>query len=162
MPDSQSSEPGFESRFATVSKIGRFRSLHWRSSWLSCINEYLAIDSGGNVNDLVFARNCSIARMLPEEADLVSEWTGLPGRAKRVKRFELSNGPDIALYKNYVYLFLTTVYSVVYIFLGSSVGIKQWAQILERFLCLPFFFLNLDSLVFFWAWHVLCFSSDYS
>ena len=28
MPDSQSSEPGFESTFATVSKIGHFRSLH--------------------------------------------------------------------------------------------------------------------------------------
>ena len=28
MPDSQSSEPGFESRFSTVSKIGHFRSLH--------------------------------------------------------------------------------------------------------------------------------------
>ena len=28
MPDSQSSEPGFESPFATVSKIGHFRSLH--------------------------------------------------------------------------------------------------------------------------------------
>ena len=42
MPDSQSSEPGFESCFATVSKIGHFRSLHWRPCWLSCINEYLA------------------------------------------------------------------------------------------------------------------------
>ena len=28
MPDSQSSEPGFESPFATVSKIGHFRSFH--------------------------------------------------------------------------------------------------------------------------------------
>ena len=28
MPDSQSSEPGFESPFATVSNIGHFRSLH--------------------------------------------------------------------------------------------------------------------------------------
>ena len=27
-PDSQSCEPGFESPFATVSKIGHFRSLH--------------------------------------------------------------------------------------------------------------------------------------
>ena len=27
-PDSQSSEPGFESPFGTVSKIGHFRSLH--------------------------------------------------------------------------------------------------------------------------------------
>ena len=40
VPHSQSSEPGF---FATVLKIGHFHSLHWRPSWLSCINEYLAI-----------------------------------------------------------------------------------------------------------------------
>ena len=51
MPDSQSSEPGFESPFATVSKNGHFRSRHW----LICINEYLAIDSGGNVSDLMRA-----------------------------------------------------------------------------------------------------------
>ena len=69
MPDSQSSEPGFESPFGTVSKIGHFRSLHWWPSWLSCLNEYLAIDSGGNVNDLFFAGNCSIARMLPGGAE---------------------------------------------------------------------------------------------
>ena len=37
------------------------------------MNEYLAIDSGGRVSDLVFARNCSIARMLPGEAELVLE-----------------------------------------------------------------------------------------
>ena len=30
-----------------------------------CINEYLAIDSGGNVSHLVVARNCCLARMLP-------------------------------------------------------------------------------------------------
>ena len=107
MPDLQSSEPGFESSFATVSKIGHFRSLHWRPSWLSCINEYLAIDSGGNVSDLVLAHNCSIARTLPGEAELLSEWTGLPGRANSVKRFERSNRPDIALYKNYLYLYLS-------------------------------------------------------
>ena len=68
MPDSQSREPGFESPFATVSKIGHFSftSLHCS---LSCINEYLAIDSGGNVSDLVLARNCCLARMLPGEAE---------------------------------------------------------------------------------------------
>ena len=69
---------------------------------LSCINEYLAIDSGGNVSDLVLARNCCLARMFPGEAALVSEWTGLSGRAKCVKRFERSNGLDTALYKNYL------------------------------------------------------------
>ena len=105
MPDSQSSEPGFEYPFATVSQIGHFQSLHWRPSWLSCINEYLAIDSGGNVSDLVVARNCCMGRMLPGEAELVSEWTGLSGRAKCVKRFERSDGLDSVLYKNYLYLF---------------------------------------------------------
>ena len=41
---------------------------------ISCINEYLAIAiyRGGNVRDLVCARNCSIARMLHGEAELVS------------------------------------------------------------------------------------------
>ena len=38
-----------------------------------CLNEYLDIDSGGNVSDLVFARNCCIARMFPGEAELISE-----------------------------------------------------------------------------------------
>ena len=108
MPHSQSSEPGFESPFATVSKVGHFRSLHWRSSSFSCINEYLAIDSGWNVSDLVVARNCCIARMLPGEAELVSDWTCLPGR--HVQRFQQSNGLDTALYKNYLfYISLETV-----------------------------------------------------
>ena len=67
------SDPGFE-YFATVSKIRHFRSLHWRPSLrLSCINAYLAIDSGGNVSDLVIVRNCRMVRMLPGEAELVSE-----------------------------------------------------------------------------------------
>ena len=42
-------------------------------SSLCYINEYLAVDVGGNVSDLVFARNYCIARMLPGEAELVSE-----------------------------------------------------------------------------------------
>ena len=88
-----------ESPFVTVSKIEHFRFLHWRPCPFSCINEYLTIDSGGNVSDLALARNCCLARMLPGEAELVSEWTCLPGRAKSVKRFERSNGLDTALYK---------------------------------------------------------------
>ena len=57
------------------------------------------------MSDLVLARNCCLTRMLPGEAELVSEWNGLPGKAKSVKRFERSNGLDTALYKNYLYLF---------------------------------------------------------
>ena len=85
--------------------MGHFRSLHWCPCSLSCINEYLAIDSGGNASGLALARNCCLARMLPGEAELVSEWTGLPGEAKSVKHFERSNGLDTALYKNYLYLY---------------------------------------------------------
>ena len=36
--------PGSNTPFATVSKFGHFHSL-------SCTNEYLAIDSGGNVSE---------------------------------------------------------------------------------------------------------------
>ena len=54
------------------------------------------------MRDLVAARNCCMARMLPGEAE-VSELTGLPGRAKSVKLFERSNGLDTALYKNTCY-----------------------------------------------------------
>ena len=39
---------------------------------VSCINVYLAIDSGGLVSDLVVACNCCKTRMLPGEAELVS------------------------------------------------------------------------------------------
>ena len=56
------------------------------------------------MSDLVVARNCCVTRMLPAEAELVSGWTGLPGKAKSVKRFERSNGPDTTLYKNYLRL----------------------------------------------------------
>ena len=122
MPDSQSREPRFESLFATVSKIGHFRSLHWRPCWFSCINEYLAIDSGGHVSDVVVARNCCMARMLPGDVELVSQWTGLPGRAKRVQRFERSNGLHTirivhyaiyTLYKNYLYILPMLFWHVV-------------------------------------------------
>ena len=44
-----------------------------------------------------------MARMLPGEAELVSELTGLSGRAKSVKRFERFIGLDTALSKNYTF-----------------------------------------------------------
>ena len=65
---------------------------------LSCVNEDLATDSGGNMNE-VFARNYCVARILPREVELVSEWTGLPG-GKCVKYFGRSNGLDTELYRN--------------------------------------------------------------
>ena len=72
----------------------------------SAVNEYLAIDNGGNVSDLVFARNCSVARMLSGEAD---NGVGMNRSAregkKSVKPSERSNGPDTALYKTTFTLF---------------------------------------------------------
>ena len=61
--------PGSNPPLLPFRRLGMFRSLHRRLCSLSCINEYLAIDSGGNVNDLVLARNCCLARMLPGEAE---------------------------------------------------------------------------------------------
>ena len=50
---------------------------------------------------LIVVRNCCMARMLPRETELVSEWTGLSGGGggQSVKRFERSNELDTALYK---------------------------------------------------------------
>ena len=61
--------PGSNPPLLPFRRLGIFRSLHRRPCSLSCINEYLAIDSGGNVRDLVLARNCCLARMLPGEAE---------------------------------------------------------------------------------------------
>ena len=73
MPDSQRSEPGFGSLFLPFRRLGiSFSPLTPQLTQL-IINEYLAIDSGGHVSDLVVARNCCMARMLPGEAAFVSE-----------------------------------------------------------------------------------------
>ena len=61
--------PGSNPPLLPFRRLGIFRSLHRRPCSLSCINENLAIDSGGNVSDLVLARNCCLARMLPGEAE---------------------------------------------------------------------------------------------
>ena len=58
------------------------------------------------MSDVIVARNCCMAGMLPGEAELVSEETGLSGRATSVKRIERSNGLDTALYKNYLFFYL--------------------------------------------------------
>ena len=68
MPDSQSSEPGFESPLLPFRSLGIF--VHFTAPQSTQLyNEYLAIDSGGNVSDLVLARNCCMARMVPGEAE---------------------------------------------------------------------------------------------
>ena len=71
--------PGPNPPFATVKNLWAFVFSPRRSGPPSCRNEYLAMDSGGNVSDLVVARNCCMARMVPREVELVAEQTGLPG-----------------------------------------------------------------------------------
>ena len=96
--------PGSNPPLLPFRRFGNFCFLHWCPCWLSCIDEYLAVESGGNVIDLVVARNCCLARMLPGEDELVSEWTGLPGMAKSV--FSALSGPtDWILHyiKNYLF-----------------------------------------------------------
>ena len=57
------------------------------------------------MSDLVFARNCCMARMFPRQEK--SGWCRneqvCKRGAKSVKHFERSNGLDTALYKNYLY-----------------------------------------------------------
>ena len=69
------------------------------------------------MSDLVLARNCCLASMLPGGAELVPELTGLPGKATSVKRFERSNGLDTALYKNVLFFTLTSVNMVAHVHL---------------------------------------------
>ena len=57
--DSRLREPGFESCAAVLKPWAFFFTLHWSSS-LSCVNEYLAIDSGGYVYKQPSCVNCSI------------------------------------------------------------------------------------------------------
>ena len=57
------------------------------------------------MSDLVVAHNCCLARMLPGEAENGVGMSRSARGAKSVKRFELSNGLDTALYKNYLYLY---------------------------------------------------------
>ena len=100
MSDTHSSEPGFESPPLLLFRIFGFSFSTLTPSWLSCLNEYLAIYNGGNVSDFVFASNCSVARMLPGEANNgVGMYRSVRGE-KSVKLSERSNGPDTALYKN--------------------------------------------------------------
>ena len=52
-------EPGFESCAAVLKPWASFFTLHCSSS-LSCINEYVTIDSGGYVYEQLSRFNCSI------------------------------------------------------------------------------------------------------
>ena len=59
-PDSRLREPGFESCAAVLKPWASFFTLHCSSSLLSCLNEYLIIDSGGYVYEQPSCINCSI------------------------------------------------------------------------------------------------------
>ena len=67
--------PGSKYPFCYCFEVWAFSFYTRCPSSLSCMNEYLAIDSGGNVSDLLFVRiyYCCLARMLPREAELVSK-----------------------------------------------------------------------------------------
>ena len=82
--------PGSNASFATAA----FSFSPRRPSPLSCINEHLAIDSRGNVSDLVFVRNCCVTRMLARKVKLVPENEQVCQGKKQ------PNGLDTALYKN--------------------------------------------------------------
>ena len=58
------------------------------------------------MSDLVFARNCIVARMLPETPSWRRNEHVCQGGGQSVKLSERSDGPDTALYKNYLYIYL--------------------------------------------------------
>ena len=87
------------------------------------------------MSDFVLARNCCMVRMLPGEAELVSEWTGLPGRTKSVQRFERSDGPDTALYKT-TFLYNGTMWFVWHI-VTANINNRHYICLLKSKLQYP-------------------------
>ena len=67
--------------------------------WLSCINEYLAIDSCGNEYT---SRRSRVG-------------VGMKRSAREVKKCKRSNGPDIALYKTTFTFIFTFIFSHFYV-----------------------------------------------
>ena len=97
-----SREDIFAGRYFRVNSI--FAKIYSREN----ISNSLFAEISSRENKVLYS-NCCLARMLPGEAELVSEWTGLSGKAKSVKRFERSNGLDTALYKNIPLPFTFTI-----------------------------------------------------
>ena len=97
-PDSQSREPGLKSHWGRFGPLASLITPRCHSS-LSCINEYLAIQTVVDIwtNSL----RAAIAAWLNTSQ---RSWYGLgmnrSARVWSVKRFEQSYGPDTALYKN--------------------------------------------------------------
>ena len=65
-PDSQSREPGFKSHCGRFEPLASVITPRCHSS-LSCINEYLAIQSGGYVNEEPSRSNSSVAEYFPKK-----------------------------------------------------------------------------------------------
>ena len=78
------------------------------------------------MSDLVVARNCCMARMLPGEAENGVGMNRSAREAKSVKRFERSNGLDTAIYKLYLYLFFLPFY--LSWALSQKLSQDPWAQ----------------------------------
>ena len=97
-PDSQSREPGFKSHCGRFEPLASLITPRCHSS-LSCINEYLAIQTV--VDMWTNSLRAAIATWLNTSQ---RSWDGLgmnrPARGWSVKRFEQSYGPDTTLYKN--------------------------------------------------------------
>ena len=113
----RSQESPLESPVAIISVLASSFS-PWHPSSLSYINEYLVTDSGGNVSDLVVARNCCMARMLPGEA----EFTGMVSSLSC--SFTSSTfSPSLSLYlwsENVPHLFFIPLISFLVIFFASQ------------------------------------------
>ena len=94
-PDSQSREPFFKSHCSRFEPLASLITPRCHSS-LSCINEYLAIQTVVDMNSL----RAAIAASLNTSQ---RSWYGLgmnrSARGWCVKRFEQSYGPDTVLYK---------------------------------------------------------------
>ena len=112
MPDSQSSQPGFESplcycfvdwAFLFSPLTPQFTQLHnWVPGYRPC----------WKCECLVIAHNCCMARMLPGESGLVLVMNrSVTGWS--VKRFQRSNRLDTALYKNILFLIPLNVTDVM-------------------------------------------------
>ena len=63
-----------------------------------------------------------MARMLPGEAENGVGMNRSVREGKSVKPFERSNGLDTALYKNYLYLYLTVLYSAFVIHATETIA----------------------------------------
>ena len=92
-PDSQSREPGFKSHCGRFEPLASLITPRCHSS-LSCINEYLAIQT------VVDMWTNSLRAAIASQRSWDSLGMNRSARGWSVKRFEQSYGPDTALYKN--------------------------------------------------------------